>query len=195
MVIPIQTIQQVRSSGEFRLPSHLIIDGRHESSLTRLSLCLEPEGYILSEIPSSLHRSRNSSFSISGFPKELFTQDNLLSPRILDDEAGDGKELRELEANDNLSLGTEVQKESVRRRLLCRALFGNAALPESISQLSLSSRPSSSEDRGAATANSKETGSVPSGRRSNSEELPSKVADVHSESGYKERKAPFRDYY
>jgi hypothetical protein len=108
VVILIQTIQQMRSSGTFRLPSHLIIDGRHESSLTRLSLCLEPEGYILSEIPSSFHRSRNSSFSISGFPRELFTQDNPLSPRILDDEAGDGKEPCELEANDNSFLGTEV---------------------------------------------------------------------------------------
>ncbi|KAH6960112.1 hypothetical protein DER45DRAFT_535928 [Fusarium avenaceum] len=163
VVIPIQTIQQMRSSGTFRLPSHLSIDGRHESSLTRLSLRLEPEGYILSEIPSSFTGPETppspSAGSQGSYLRRTIHYHLVFS-------------MMKLEMVRN-------PKESARKR----------------SPAFTSSRPSSSEDRGAATANSKETGSVSSGRRDSSEELPSKVADIHSESGYWERNAPFRGYY
>ncbi|KAJ4123018.1 hypothetical protein NW768_010010 [Fusarium equiseti] len=81
VTIPVHTIYEMCYSGTFRLPTNIVIDGSHESSLTRLSLCLQPGGYSYSQVSDPSHRSVNPSFSISGFPRELFAQDTSLSPR------------------------------------------------------------------------------------------------------------------
>jgi hypothetical protein len=192
--IPVETIENMCYAGIFRLPSHLIIDGSHETSLTRLSLCLQPGGYSYSHTSNTFLRSVNPSMSISGFPRELFVQDDPLSPRAAVEEEDDGGGPWELPVSDGTSPANEVPKPSK------RPLFRNKSLHHSISKLSFSTRPSSSEDKAVGSGESREGSSMESSRlslglnrRSHSEESGPllEAADGHCEGGSK----VFRGYY
>ncbi|CEI60194.1 hypothetical protein FVEN_g6376 [Fusarium venenatum] len=152
VVIPIDTIENMCYTGIFRLRSHLIIDGSHETSLTRLSLCLQPGGYSHSH-PSQ--RSVNPSMSISGFPRELFYQDDPLSPRAAVEDDDDSEGVFELADTEGLTPNTEVPKSSM------LTMFRKRSLQKSISRLSFAAR---SEEKVVGSGESREDSSMESSR-------------------------------
>lgn len=87
--IPPNTVQGMCDRGLFRLPTNLEIDGSFQASVTRIALCLQPQAYgqnhddgVDVETPFV-----DSSLSISGFPRELWTHAEPLSPSLeADDE-------------------------------------------------------------------------------------------------------------
>lgn len=191
VTVPVDTIEKMCYTGIFRLPSHLIIDGSHETSLTRLSLCLQQNGYGYSH-------AVNPSMSISGFPRELFVQYDPLSPRAVVEDEDDGEGPWELPGSDGPSPASDVPKPSR------RGLFRNKSIHHSISKVSLGARPSSSEEKAAASGESREASSMESSRlsliskkRSNSEEDGSflDVVDGKSEGVSGSWGKPFRGYY
>ncbi|EKJ74391.1 hypothetical protein FPSE_05462 [Fusarium pseudograminearum CS3096] len=198
VTVPVDTIEKMCYTGIFRLPSHLIIDGSHETSLTRLSLCLQQNGYGYSQESSPFESSVNPSMSISGFPRELFVQYDPLSPRAAVEDEDDGEGPWELPGSDGPSPASDVPKPSR------RGLFRNRSIHHSISKLSLGARPSSSEEKVAGSGESREASSMESSRlsliskkRSNSEEDGSflDVVDGKSEGVSGSWGKPFRGYY
>ncbi|VTO87220.1 unnamed protein product [Fusarium graminearum] len=198
VTVPVDTIEKMCYTGIFRLPSHLIIDGSHETSLTRLSLCLQQNGYGYSHASSPFESSVNPSMSISGFPRELFVQYDPLSPRAAVEDEDDGEGPWELPGSDGPSPASDVPKPSR------RGLFRNRSIHHSISKLSLGARPSSSEEKVTASGESREASSMESSRlslmskkRSNSEEDGPflDVVDGKSEGVSGSWGKPFRGYY
>lgn len=84
--IPVDTIRNMCSRGSFQLPTNLAINGSGQSSLTRISLRLQSQpygkSYNLSYGGSMRHTVIEPYLSISGFPRELWTQDNAMSPPL-----------------------------------------------------------------------------------------------------------------
>lgn len=198
VTVPVDTIEKMCYTGIFRLPSHLIVDGSHETSLTRLSLCLQQNGYGYSHASSPFESSVNPSMSISGFPRELFVQYDPLSPRAAVEDEDDGEGPWELPGSDGPSPASDVPKPSR------RGLFRNRSIHHSISKLSLGARPSSSEEKVTASGESREASSMESSRlslmskkRSNSEEDGPflDVVDGKSEGVSGSWGKPFRGYY
>ncbi|KAM0229457.1 hypothetical protein ACHAPO_010001 [Fusarium lateritium] len=195
--IPVDVIEIMCSTGIFRMPTHLIIDGRHETSFTRLSLCLQPGGYGNVLTSDTFESSANPSMSISGFPRELFVQDDPLSPRAAVEDEDDSEGPWELPGTDGTPQAADILKPSR------RGLFRKNSLHHSISKMSFGTRPSSSEEKVAGSGESRGGSSMDSSRlsfiskkRSNSEEDGSRLeaADEKSE-GFGSWGKPFRGYY
>ena len=96
VVIPDDKITDMCSRGRFSL--YLQIDALYQSSMTRLSLCLQPDSY------GPYHDPMEPLLPISGFPRELCTQDNI-SARLDEDDENDSDD-----ENDGISelAGTPV---------------------------------------------------------------------------------------
>ncbi|RGP77832.1 hypothetical protein FLONG3_4008 [Fusarium longipes] len=194
VTIPVDTIENMCYTGIFRLPSHLVIDGSHETSLTRLSLCLQPGGYSYSQASNPFLRSVNPTMSISGFPRELFVQDDPLSPRAAVEYEDDSGGPWELPVSDGTSPANEAPKPSK------RPLFRNKSLHHSISKLSFSTRPSSSEEKVTGSGESLEGSSIESSRLSSSFKRRSHSGESGSlhegvEGQYEGGSKAFRGYY
>lgn len=185
-------------SGTFRLPTNLVVDGSQESSLTRLSLCLQPGGYSYSQVSDPSHRSVNPSFSISGFPRELFAQDTPLSPRAAAVDVDEDESPYELPVHEDLPPTKETSRIPT-----MKGLFRNRSLHQSISQISFTTRPSSSEDKGAESCESRDGSSIESARlffgakkrSSEGSGISSEALDKQLESGHEGSTKPFRGYY
>ncbi|OBS23194.1 hypothetical protein FPOA_03748 [Fusarium poae] len=195
--IPVDTIDNMCYTGIFRMPTHLIVDGRHETSFTRLSLCLQPGGYNNSLTSNTSERSTSPSMSISGFPRELFVQDDPLSPRAAVEDEDDSEGPWELPGTDDTPPATDVPKPTR------RGLFRKKSVRHSISKISFGARPSSSEEKAAGSGESREGRSMESSRlsfiskkRSNSAEDASLIeaADEKSE-GFGSWGKSFCGYY
>lgn len=80
--IPDATIQRMCDVGSFRMPTDILIEGSRHSSVTRLSLCLQPGHYGSQndhEDPR-IDQSERSLLSISGFPRPLWEVGDLEVP-------------------------------------------------------------------------------------------------------------------
>ncbi|KAH7192830.1 uncharacterized protein B0J16DRAFT_394837 [Fusarium flagelliforme] len=198
VTIPAQTIYQMCYSGTFRLPTNLVVDGSQESSLTCLSLCLQPGGYSYSQISDPSQRSVNPSFSISGFPRELFAQDTPLSPRTNAADADEDESPCELPVSEDLPPTKEASKVPT-----MMGLFRNRSLHQSLSQMSFTTRPSSSEDKATESCESRDGSSIESARlffgakkrSSEGSGISSEAVDKEFESGHEASMKPFRGYY
>ncbi|KAM5355310.1 hypothetical protein ACJ41O_001956 [Fusarium nematophilum] len=150
--IPPETIETMCHLGIFQLPTNLEIDGSSQSSLTRLSLCLQQEGYRHHHNRSLFQGSIGPLFSLSGFPRELFAPEALSSPTMLQEEPGsDCEEISELpaveisppavQANGSSSDDADPSRSpSIGERLWGRGNGGG--LYKSLSQLSMRSKAS-----------------------------------------------------
>lgn len=80
--IPDATIQRMCDVGSFRMPTDILIEGSRHSSVSRLSLCLQPGHYGSHndhEDPR-IDQSERSLLSISGFPRPLWEVGDLEVP-------------------------------------------------------------------------------------------------------------------
>lgn len=82
-IVP-ETVQNMCDRAFFRMPTYLGINGSFQTSLTRISLCLQPQAYGQTyEYGSVVNTSFVEPYlSISGFPRELWTHDDPLSPTL-----------------------------------------------------------------------------------------------------------------
>ncbi|KAF4461479.1 hypothetical protein FALBO_11730 [Fusarium albosuccineum] len=185
--IPTETIDNMCHLGFFKLPTSLNIDASHLSSMTRLSLCLQPDGYHYHQRQGSLHNSTKLLVSISGFPRELFAQDNLSPPQPQEEVTGDGKELagsENMPTPPQLEVPMPVKKESVLSKI------------RSISQLSLSPKLGSPAEKVGENWDNKETApgafqehrpSMRAGRSSESSLFSFEIADDRLEADSRSR--------
>ncbi|CAJ0552466.1 Ff.00g064450.m01.CDS01 [Fusarium sp. VM40] len=163
--IPTETIHNMCNAGFFTLPSELHIDAGYQSSVTRLSLCLEPYVPTYGGDISYRQNPAHPLFPISGFPRVLSAQHSLHSVHLEENLGSEGEDA-------SGSQDPEVilaPKPTLPHLAVPKGGFKGSKLYKSISQMSLSPKARSPDgSAGDYLSGKEETQSDLSGYRSSS---------------------------
>lgn len=160
-------------SGIFQLPT-LRIAAEFQSSVTCLSLCLQPESYRHNEKRPFIQENTRRLFSISGFPRKLIAQDSLPLNHAEDESESEGEGPVELPVPDTAPSSPRVQRSWGTR------LFKSPSPYKTLSQRATTPKPKSPDGMAAESYNSRDTSSVDLSSQASSSRLATSSGEPRS---------------